>query len=74
MVLTAPFPKPLQPVTVEIGGKAAEVLYAGQAPQLVFGVTQLNIRIPRGLAAGPQPLTIHVGDRSTQTNLVVTVK
>ena len=38
-----------QPVTVRIGGVAAEVQYAGPAPGLVNGVVQVNARIPAGV-------------------------
>jgi len=38
---------PSAPVYVRIGKLPAEVLYAGSAPQLVNGVLQLNVRLPR---------------------------
>jgi uncharacterized protein (TIGR03437 family) len=39
-------------VTVEVGGRPAEVLYAAPAPGLLPGVTQINIRVPSGTAPG----------------------
>lgn len=38
------------PVSVTVGGVAAEVLYAGSAPGLIEGVTQINFR-PAGRRA-----------------------
>lgn len=40
------FPKPVLPVSVTIGGQAADILYYGAAPGLVAGVMQVNARIP----------------------------
>ena len=48
----APLPRPVLPITVTVGGKPAEVLYAGGAPGLVAGVMQINIRIPGDAPAG----------------------
>ncbi len=39
-------PQPLLPVTVQIGGLNAKVSYAGAAPGLISGVTQVNALIP----------------------------
>jgi uncharacterized protein (TIGR03437 family) len=37
------------PVSVQIGGVNATVLYAGAAPTLLSGVFQIDVRIPPGL-------------------------
>jgi uncharacterized protein (TIGR03437 family) len=44
--LEGPWPAPTLGVSVSIGGRPAEVLYAGAAPGLVAGVIQVNARIP----------------------------
>jgi uncharacterized protein (TIGR03437 family) len=54
----APLPRPLLPITVTVGGKAAEVLYAGGAPGLVAGVMQVNIRIPADAPTGDGVMVI----------------
>jgi uncharacterized protein (TIGR03437 family) len=48
----APLPQPVLPISVTVGGRPAEVLYAGGAPGLVAGVMQINIRIPGDAPAG----------------------
>jgi len=67
------FPKPNLPVTVTIGGRPAEVLYAGAAPGFVSGVLQLNVTIPAGVS-GTVPLVIRVGEAATPAGLNVNVQ
>ena len=70
----APFPRPLLPVSLTIGGYAAEVLFAGGAPGLV-GVMQINARIPQGfLPSGSVPVVLVVGTASSQSGVTVVVK
>lgn len=51
----APFPAPLTPVTVQIGGRPAKILFSGLAPGTV-GMLQLNVQIPAGTP--PSDLTV----------------
>lgn len=55
---TAPLPLAL-PVTVTIGGVAADVLYAGAAPDLV-GVAQVNVRVPEVPAGDAVPVAVSI--------------
>jgi uncharacterized protein (TIGR03437 family) len=45
--------RPVLPVSVRIGGRDAEILYAGAAPGLIAGVLQVNCRIPADAPVGP---------------------
>ena len=72
--LTTPFPTPVLPATVTIGGQTAQVLYYGDAPGLVDGVLQINAMIPAGTASGPQPVQFTVGTAASQSNVVVYVQ
>lgn len=58
------------PVTITVGGTtlaAADILYAGLAPQIISGLQQFNIRIPQSTAAGNVPIRITVGGVATPT-------
>ncbi len=66
--LTPPFPTPLAPVSATIGGIDAPIMFAGQAPGLIAGVTQVNVQIPQNAPVGATiPITIYVADFSSQT-------
>lgn len=47
-----------------IGGQPAQILYAGTAPYQVWGVFQVNARVPQGIGSGPQPVVLTVGQAS----------
>jgi uncharacterized protein (TIGR03437 family) len=56
-------PKPKLPVSVQLGGLAAEVLYAGAAPGLISGVLQVNCRVPMEIEASwSVPVLLRVGE------------
>ena len=42
----------------------AEVVFAGGAPGQIGGVYQINVRIPAGLAPGPQPVAVSVSGQN----------
>jgi uncharacterized protein (TIGR03437 family) len=54
---------PLLPVSVLWGPGSLEVLYAGNAPGLVYGVVQINFRLPSQPNVYPGPsFQIQIGD------------
>ena len=70
----APLPKPVAPVAVTIGGTPAAVQFAGQAPNTVAGVMQINAQVPSGLQPGDAvPVLVQVGSVSTQAGVTVAV-
>ena len=72
--LTPPFPTPLASVSAAIGGMDAPITFAGQAPGLIAGVTQVNVQIPRNAPVGAAiPITIYVADYSSQYLQTVTM-
>ena len=58
--------------TVTVGGRTAEVLFAGPTPSFP-GLDQINIRVPTGLAAGSQPLAMRV-DSVTSNEVLVRLR
>jgi uncharacterized protein (TIGR03437 family) len=59
-------------VTATIGGKIANVAFAGLAPGFV-GLWQVNVVVPAGLTKGDYPLTVTVdGQTSNSANVSVT--
>ncbi len=68
-------PKALANVSVQIGGRNADVLYAGAAPGLPSGVLQVNARVPDGVQRGADvPLTLMVGNASSPAGTVVSIR
>jgi uncharacterized protein (TIGR03437 family) len=61
-------------VTVTIGGRAADVVYEGGAPQAVAGLYQVNVTIPPGASVGNQPVILTVGGVPSASGLTVAVK
>jgi len=71
---TEPYPKPLASVSLQIGGYAAEILYAGAAPGYA-GLMQINARVPSGYAgSGILPLTLTIGGIASQSGVTMAVK
>jgi len=69
-----PLPLPFLPVGVTIGGKSANINYAGGAPGLA-GVMQIKAEIPTGVSSGPSvPLEVQVGGIPTQAEVTIAVR
>jgi trimeric autotransporter adhesin len=73
---TPPFPTIVaQPVSVKVGGIDATILYAGPAPGLIAGLTQIDILIPSGVpTASAVPVVVTIGGVSSQANLTLAVQ
>lgn len=59
--LSPPFPAPLAPIAATIANIAATITFAGQAPGLIAGVTQVNLEVPQGATPGVVPISISAG-------------
>jgi len=67
--------QPRLPVTATVGGLAAQVLYAGSANGLTYGLMQVNIRVPGSLpAGGAVPVFLTVGNVQSQAGVTVTIQ
>jgi uncharacterized protein (TIGR03437 family) len=59
-IALANLPAPVGNTTVTIGGARATIDFIG-IPYGLVGVTQINVQIPNGIAAGAQPVVVTVG-------------
>lgn len=67
--------RPLQAdIQVFIGGVEADVLYAGSAPGLVAGVTQINVRVLATMPKGPQDVVIVVDGVESPPDVQVAIQ
>ncbi len=74
-ITVAPFPQPLLPVTVRIGGIDATVTWAGAAPSAVAGLLQVNCIVPDAAPSGPAvPITVSVGDFSSPSGVTLALR
>jgi uncharacterized protein (TIGR03437 family) len=64
LIQIAPLP------AVTIGGKAAEILYAGAAPGQASGLFQINVRIPTLSPSGDYPVVVVINGQTSQPVVV----
>ena len=75
IVSDMPFPRPLLPVGVRIGGRIADVTYAGAAPGQVAGLIQVNARIPADTPRGATiPVQLTIGSATSQGNVFLATR
>ncbi|HYL74827.1 MAG TPA: hypothetical protein VEU96_11520 [Bryobacteraceae bacterium] len=73
--LQPPFPTPLLPVDyAAFSGLVADVLFVGQAPGLIAGVVQVNLRIPPDTRSGNAELVLTVRSFQAQGRTTIAVK
>jgi uncharacterized protein (TIGR03437 family) len=65
---------PVLPVTAQIGGLTAQVLYAGTSVGIVNGAIQVNLLVPPGLSPGDQPVVVRIGSVESQPGVTVAVR
>ena len=71
----ADYPAPRLPVQVTVGGKPAEIVFAGAAPHTVAGLLQVNFRIPPDVAPGDAaPLVLTVGEARSVEGVTMAIR
>jgi adhesin/invasin len=58
------------PVAILIGGKQAQVIWAGLAPGFP-GLYQVNVIVPVDIPAGNQPVTVSIAGKTSKTSYLV---
>jgi uncharacterized protein (TIGR03437 family) len=72
--LIPPFPMPVAGIGVTIGLVDAQVTFAGQAPGLIAGATQVNVQVPQNAPAGSAiPITIYAAGDASQVGQLITM-
>ena len=67
-------PAPILPVSANVNNQLAEILWYGEAPMMVSGVLQVNIRIPAATTSGVAKLSVSVGGNSSQPGVTLYVR
>lgn len=68
-------PKPLAPVSVDIGGFPAVIEYAGAAPGTIPGLFQINARMSSDVKPGANvPVRVRVGNSASQEAVTLAVQ
>lgn len=62
------------PARVTVNGQNGMVLYAGNAPGLLHGVIQVNVRLPAGLPKGANSVVLLVGAQGSAAGVTVWVE
>lgn len=66
---SSPLAKAMSQTSAIIGPLPAQVSFVGLAPGFV-GLTQMNIVVPPGLAAGDYPLSVSIGGQTSNSGLI----
>jgi uncharacterized protein (TIGR03437 family) len=73
-IAVPPYPAPVLPVSVTIDGVPATIQYKGGAPGEVAGVMQVNVSIPASVHSGNVPVSLTVGNATSQDLVTVAVR
>jgi uncharacterized protein (TIGR03437 family) len=65
---------PVAPVSLTIGGKSAQVTYAGSSPGQLSGVLQVEAVVPSGAGTGAVPVVLTVGSASSQASATISLQ
>jgi len=77
MLVTPPYPMLNADVTVTMGGVSCPppFAYAGAAPYLISGLTQITVQVPNAVTPGPNvPLAVTIGGIAAQSGVTLAVK
>jgi uncharacterized protein (TIGR03437 family) len=69
-----PLPSLTLPVSLRIGGKPAQLMYAGEAPNEVSGVMQINAVVPPDAPSGTVSVYLVVGSNISPLNVTMNVQ
>ena len=62
------------PVAVRVAGQPATVLYAGSAPGMVQGISQINVQLPDSVTGKAVQVQLQVGAQTSQSGVTVAIQ
>lgn len=68
------FRKPVAQSSMTIGGKAAQVIYAGSTPGQLSAILQVEAVVPSGAGTGAVDVALTIGQANSQTSATVYLK
>ncbi|PWU08410.1 MAG: hypothetical protein C5B51_07965 [Terriglobia bacterium] len=75
MVTGDVLPQPVLPISAQIGGQTAQVIYAGGVQGMAYGITEVKVQIPAESPAGPEvQVIIQIGDAVSQPGITMAIQ
>jgi uncharacterized protein (TIGR03437 family) len=68
---TAPYPKPVLPVTVTVGGIDANLLSYGAEPNVIAGMMEIKVQLPAGVSGSAIPVVLNIGGFTTKVHVAI---
>jgi len=68
---TAPYPKPVLPVTVTVGGINANLPSYGAEPNVIAGMMEIKVQLPVGVSGSAVPLVLNIGGFTTKVHVAI---
>ena len=68
---TAPYPKPVLPVTVTVGGITANLPYYGAEANVIAGMMEVKVQLPAGVSGSAIPLELNIGGFTTNVRVAI---
>ena len=70
-ISVSPYPKPVLPVTVTVGGVNAHLPYCGAQPNVIAGMLEIKVQLPASVSGSAVPLVLNVGGYSTKVHVAI---
>ena len=68
---TAPYPKPVLPVTVTVGKITANLPYYGAEPNVIAGIMEIKVQLPAGVSGSAVALALNIGGFTTNVHVAI---
>ena len=68
---SAPYPKPVLPVSVTVNGVNASLPYYGAEPNVIAGMMEIKVQLPANVSGSAVPLALNIGGFTTKVNVAI---